>query len=139
MKIQIKYVIIDKKRKDCVDMNMKILENIIRIIFSSAVIFGVPLSVIYFSDMISDKAVENLESKNIRKEKMKKIIYNNNLRFIVYIFMILMVLSFIYLKVLPFLPGIWISILFVCLCIMNKRLGDNLNDYLEKTLLKEEK
>ena len=120
-------------------MNMKILENIIRIIFSSAVIFGVPLSVIYFSDMISDKAVENLESKNIRKEKMKKIIYNNNLRFIVYIFMILMVLSFIYLKVLPFLPGIWISILFVCLCIINKKTGDNLNDYLEKILLKEEK
>lgn len=120
-------------------MNMKILENIIRIIFSSAVIFGVPLFAIYFPDIISDKVIKNLELKNIRKEKTKKIIYNNNLRFIVYIFMILMILSFTYLKILPFLIGIWISILFVCLCVINKKTGDNLNDYLEKILLKEEK
>lgn len=120
-------------------MNMKILENIIRIIFSSAVIFGVPLFAIYFPDIISDKVIENLELKKYQGKKLKKIIHNNNLRFIVYIFMILMLLSFTYLKVLPFLPGIWISILFVCLCIINKKTGDDLNDYLEKILLKEEK
>jgi hypothetical protein len=122
-----------KKRKDCDDM------NIILSIFSSAIILGVPLFSIYFPDIISDKVIENLELKNNRKEKIGKMIYNNNLRFIVYIFMILMFLSFTYLKVLPFLIGIWLLILFICLCIMNKRLGDNLNDYLEKTLLKEEK
>lgn len=116
-------------------MNM----NIIWSIFSSAIILGVPLFSIYFPDIISDKVIENLELKNNRKEKIGKMIYNNNLRFIVYIFMILMFLSFTYLKVLPFLIGIWLLILFICLCIMNKRLGDNLNDYLEKTLLKEEK
>lgn len=113
--------------------------NIIWSIFSSAIILGVPLFAIYFPDIISDKVIENLELKNNRKEKIGKMIYNNNLRFIVYIFMILMFLSFTYLKVLPFLIGIWISILFVCLCVINKKTGDNLNDYLEKTLLKEEK
>lgn len=112
--------------------------NIIWSIFSSAIILGVPLFTIYFPDIISDKVIKNLGLKS-RKEKIKKIIYNNNLRFIVYIFMILMFLSFTYLKVLPFLIGIWISILFVCLCVINKKTGDNLNDYLEKTLLKEEK
>lgn len=112
--------------------------NIIWSIFSSVIILGVPLFSIYFPDIISDKVIKNLGLKS-RKEKMKKIIYNNNLRFIVYIFMILMFLSFTYLKVLPFLIGIWLLILFICLCIMNKRLGDNLNNYLEKTLLKEEK
>lgn len=120
-------------------MNMKILENIIRIIFSSAVIFGVPLFAIYFPDIISDKVIENLELKNNRKEKIGKMIYNNNLRFIAYIFIMIFLMASTYLKFLPFPAGIWLLILFICLCIMNKRLGDNLNDYLEKTLLKEEK
>ena len=122
-----------KKRKDCDDM------NIIVSIFSSAIILGVPLFSIYSPDIISDKVIENLELKNNRKEKIGKMIYNNNLRFIAYIFIIIFLMVSTYLKFLPFPAGIWLLILFICLCIMNKRLGDNLNDYLEKTLLKEEK
>lgn len=113
--------------------------NIILSIFSSAIILGVPLFSIYFPDIISDKVIENLELKNIRKEKIKKMIHNNNLRFIAYIFIMIFLMASTYLKILSFPAGIWILILFVCLCIMNKRFGDNLNDYLEKTLLKEEK
>lgn len=116
-------------------MNM----NIIWSIFSSAIILGVPLFSIYFPDIISDKVIENLELKNNRKEKIGKMIYNNNLRFIAYIFIMIFLMASTYLKFLPFPAGIWLLILFICLCIMNKRLGDNLNNYLEKTLLKEEK
>ena len=116
-------------------MNM----NIIWSIFSSAIILGVPLFSLYFPDIISDKVIENLELKNNRKEKIGKMIYNNNLRFIAYIFIMIFLMASTYLKILSFPAGIWLLILFICLCIMNKRLGDNLNDYLEKTLLKEEK
>lgn len=112
--------------------------NIIWSIFSSAIILGLPLFVIYFPNIISDKVIENLGLKNNRK-KIKKMIYNNNLRFIAYIFIIIFLMASTYLKFLPFPAGIWLLILFICLCVMNKRLGDNLNDYLEKTLLKEEK
>lgn len=113
--------------------------NIIWSIFSSAIILGVPLFAIYFPDIISDKVIENLELKNNRKEKIGKMIYNNNLRFIAYIFIMIFLMASTYLKILSFLAGIWLLILFICLCIMNKRLGDNLNNYLEKPLLKEEK
>ena len=108
-------------------MNMKI-------IFSFVIIFGLPLFVIYFSDIISNKVIKNLELKNI-----KKIIYANNLRFIIYAFIIISLMTLTYLKFLPFLIGIWICIFCVCLCIINKKLGDALNDYLENILLKEQK
>jgi len=126
-----------KKERSEDDMNMKILENIIQIIFSFVVIFGGPLFVIYFSDIISNKVIKNLELKNIKKEKLKKIIYANNLRFITYAFIIISLMTLTYLKILHFLIGIWICIFFICLCMINKKLGDALNDYLEKILLKE--
>lgn len=45
--------------------------NIIWSIFSSVIILGLPLFVIYFPDIISDKVIENLGLKNNRK-KIKK-------------------------------------------------------------------
>ena len=111
-------------------MNMKI-------IFSFVIIFGLPLFVIYFSDIISNKVIKNLELKNIKKEKLKKIIYANNLRFIAYAFIIISLMTLTYLKILHFSIGIWSCIFFICLCMINKKLGDALNDYLEKILLKE--
>ena len=117
---------------------MKIIENIIIIVYFF-ILFSVSYGSVFLGDVISNKVIENLKLKNIKKEKLKKIIHTNNLRFIIYAFIIISLMTLTYLKFLPFLIGIWICIFCVCLCIINKKLGDALNDYLENILLKEQK